>query len=447
METKYFYKLQDKIYYITEQSNEMKIITVAEKSKDNSRWFEMGKDSATVESLIKFKEEFNRCNDEIKEYTNGNTDYKHRYNDGFAIMGFFRSKSTRVMNSLAIENVSALECVTFEKCFNAGICRLNPDYIAKPIQCYGHDFSNCYGTFLSNFDVSQLWIPKKVGRFTMIDELNIMDLDDLKYGIYHVEISSEDPIITTYFEFSTDHWYTLFSLQQLQRVIKFATKYYKKNKERWVEPKIVLQTDGAHNALVYRKKDCVQCNVVFGEWNKVVTKMKKDLKGNFLVKNLSSKLWGYLTQFNRTFMNEDEIADVDYAYYDDITEDFTPEYMCVGESNINTDHAKYQLIKTDNPYKQGGIARIKPFLVSSIRKYITDMILDSGLHDNVVRICTDGICLDESHDFSDDYDYYPIPEQKTTGYIKYYNANNYMHVCKKCKHEWKYSKDFVHKCQ
>lgn len=348
------------------------------------------------------------------------------------------------MNQLDIEQITPLEYLTFEKCFNADISSLNPEYVGEPTKCYGYDFSNCYGTFLSDHSVSKLMIPTKAGKFKKIDEFDIMDLDDLQYGIYNIKVSSNDPLVTQYFQFSTDNWYTIFSLQQLQSIMKFAKKYYK---GKWIKPTIELITDSTYNCVVYKDKDLVTCDTVFGDWFKSASRMKAELKGNMLVKNLTTKLWGYLTQHQRHFFDEDEIADIDYAFEDDITPDFQPEYVCVGVTNVNTDKAKYQLVKTDNPYRQGGIARIKPFLVASIRKYVTDMILDSGLHENVIRICTDGICLGTRHDFTDDYDYAPIAEAKTTGYIKYYHANKYMHVCKKCKHEWKFDKHYVHECK
>ena len=43
-------------------------------------------------------------------------------------------------------------------------------------------------------------------------------------------------------------------------------------------------------------------------------------------------------------------------------------------------------------------------------------------------------------------EYPPILEEKTTGNIKFYNLNNYFHVCKTCNVEYKYDKNVIHVC-
>ena len=60
---------------------------------------------------------------------------------------------------------------------------------------------------------------------------------------------------------------------------------------------------------------------------------------------------------------------------------------------------------------------------------------------------TDGITLNKPFEFGKiGLEYYPIPEDKTTGLINWHNAQNGFHVCQNCKCEFKF-KDFkIHQC-
>jgi hypothetical protein len=442
-ETKYFYEKNEIVYYITDSDDNVKSMTVRQKATDDHRWFELSKDfSGDIDGLKKYKDDFNRDHNQILTFTNYYTNYKAAYNHGKAIIRFYNSYTSKVIKGLSIENFNSAECITFEKCNNGALSYLDKNYINKVVKCYGYDFSMCYGRFLSDPSVSKLQISTEPGKYEKIKKFNIKKLDDLKFGIYNITIKSDDPIICKYFRFSKDNRYDIFALQQLQKLMRFC----KKQNKDWKKPEITLNTTSEYNCLVYEKDDLVSCDVIFGKWFNEAIKMKNGLKGNMLVKNLTTKFWGHLTQFNRQFVDEDTIADMDYAFCEDVDETFTPQYLCINVKSSNTDKPKYELVDTNNPYKQGGIARVKPFLVSSVRKYITDMILDCGLHDHVIRICTDGIVLDCEHDFtknSKDYPYFPIMENKTTGLIKFYNVNKFFHVCDKCGHEWKFNKNYV----
>ena len=199
-----------------------------------------------------------------------------------------------------------------------------------------------------------------------------------------------------------------------------------------------LQFICREECVVYEKEDLIECDDIFLDWYNIVSDLKKNVKGNMLVKNLNSKLWGVLTQFNRTYVDSDDIEDYDFLFVDDIVEGVDkPEYLCI---NLEPDFRKYVLVKADNPYKNGGIARIKPWMNSSSRLYITRLLCHYNLLENVVRICTDGVALDKQFEFKpcDKFPYMPLPEDKTTGKIRFTNVNNYFHTCKKCKCEYKY---------
>ena len=83
----------------------------------------------------------------------------------------------------------------------------------------------------------------------------------------------------------------------------------------------------------------------------------------------------------------------------------------------------YTVIKSSNPYKYP-YARLKPFLVSYARAWIGDLLVSENIINKVIRIQTDGICLNAPYDFTH-LEYYPKPEDKTTGNILWTNVNKY----------------------
>lgn len=446
----YYYYLneQEKLYYcLNEETQEVITMTPVEKADVDARFFEVnGNYECKEESLFEYMKEFNRCNDELKEFTKGYTDYKRWLNDGMSVMNYFKSRATRDLKKYDIKPTTVDEVILSEMCHNGGITYLDSKWNLEPIQCYGSDFTNCYGSFLTMYDVSNLLLPIKEGKWSMCD-IDIRNVSNIKYGFYKLKISSDDIIVKKYFKFSQDNVYCHFNVIQLSILVNYVLRC----KPTTPIDKIV-QIDG-NECYVYDEKDLVRCDKIFGNWFKDVSKLKENLKGNFLVKNLSTKLWGYLTQYLRFFVDEDEIQNYNYAPYHKfklgMNEKQKFDYICIKVNSPTSMNAKYELVDVKKAYKQGGIARLKTFLIASVKLYMTRIILDNGLSKKVVRLCTDGIVLSEPYDFSQNknYKYVPVSEEKTTGLIKWYNVNKYYHCCSKCGTEYKYEKNVTHKCK
>jgi len=274
-----------------------------------------------------------------------------------------------------------------------------------------------------------------------IESIDILDLERLKkvsYGSYHVRITSENKTIMKFFQFSTEHWYTIFDLLKLHELVKFIMT---ENKKLLLGQ--IVRLESFNECLVYEKEDLIKTKDIFQDWFDHVNKLKNDLPKIMLVKNLNTKLWGALIQFDRLFVNKKDINEYDFLYPEDVKANRMPEYICI---EVHTENKKYELVKAENPYKEGGIARLKVYLVSAIRYYITKMLIDCNLLNDVIRIATDGIVLNKEYNFTKSkYKYYPIPEDKSTGKIKFYHANKYRHICTKCKCEYDFKKD--HECK
>ena len=67
----------------------------------------------------------------------------------------------------------------------------------------------------------------------------------------------------------------------------------------------------------------------------------------------------------------------------------------------------------------------------------------NDIEKSIVRIHTDGLVFNKPIDFEKyNLDYYPMPEDKTSGKINYHNALYGFHVCPSCLSEFRY-KDYI----
>ncbi|RZK26950.1 MAG: hypothetical protein EOO43_01215 [Flavobacterium sp.] len=106
------------------------------------------------------------------------------------------------------------------------------------------------------------------------------------------------------------------------------------------------------------------------------------------------------------------------------------------------------MIPSKKPFSRGGLARLKIFLPEFCRGFIFNMLSENDLEGSVMRVQTDGICFSNAIDFKSlGLTYYPSQEDKSTGRLKFYNVNCYMHVCECCGCEYKYDKKHPHSCE
>jgi hypothetical protein len=180
--------------------------------------------------------------------------------------------------------------------------------------------------------------------------------------------------------------------------------------------------DCEFNAIIYDKDDLVSCHSLFNDWFHNFMKIKPLCKGNILFKHLVSSLWGSLCKLEMVYKTVDELMDMD------VSMDNSSEYKLINETHFENGYIRFELIKTEKPYKYN-LARLKPFVLALSRNVVGDFIMDNNLMNNIIRIHTDGIVLNEEIDFTDPLsnvpNYYPKPEEKTTGNIKWVNVNKY----------------------
>lgn len=414
-QTFYFYEIGLDLFYITDDCDELQQHPVFKKNTKTNNYYEAGQDyECSLEGLLKYREDFNIWVNEIVKSVNYRKYYQHRD----AVFMTFNSKSTNIQKKLNIENVIFKEFLFIEKCSNGGLISVDKSILEKEIQVCGYDFSAFYPNLLGT-DLG-FEIPIKEGETVFSHEI---DTNNLEYGIYNVKITSTHPEFYKIFSFSRHHYYTHYSIIFCQV-----------NKDKF---NINIEfLDGEH--MIWSKDKVISSHTLFGDWFKHLSKLKTKYPENKLVKKLMSSLWGVLTQYDRIFKNEDDALKLDISEKLDTT--FT-KYKCINEKHYSTGFT-YEIVKTENPYKTN-LARLKPFLTSYARNFVANMILESELLNDVVRIHTDGICLNKGFCFQKDYKYFPKLELKTTGLLRFNNVNNYDKYCEECK-EWILHKDKEH---
>lgn len=262
---------------------------------------------------------------------------------------------------------------------------------------FGYDFNMYYPRLLGDKRFSDLQIPTASGS-----EYILTDLSSIKYGFYRVKLICNDQNISKIFSFSKHNVYTHYSLN-------FAHELIKKHN---FNIDIELIQDGEPNAYLYKDEDLITSNLLFNDWFGCILNLKKKYPKNILTKMLCSSVWGHLSQKNTITVDGDKIDDYDA----DISDDCKYKIMDI---IIKEDFSEYyKLLNTKEPYKLP--IRLKPFLTSYGRNKTARVAL--RMIDDVIRIHTDGVVFSKPYTVKSEN---LLPEDKTTGHIRFNNVNNY----------------------
>ena len=425
----YYYYDSKNIYYIEDNSNELKTLDKLNVNwKENKfhsfRMFENYENTHT--DLIRFKNDFNIWVNEIKSVKLKvgrknkfyHLDYKKYFSHNDAVYYFFSSKLSKEKLEL-FESVNEEEFYIFERCLNSGLICLNLDYKNIPTDCYGYDFSRYYTNLLLD-----LKIPMCPGIKRKLDNL---DFDNLDFGIYRIKIEYTNKDFTNIFNFSSENHYTSSTIYYLNKI-----------KDKYGLKLTLLDDyiDYDYNCYTYNKNDLILGKTLFNDWFKALETIRKEFPKNRLVKHLMSSLWGTLCSYKKIYISEDEIENYDISYIDDNEKS---EYKI-----LNHIDDKFKIVKSINAYNYG-LARIKPFLTAFGRLKIMKFIHKCDIEKSLVRIHTDGLVFNKPIDFEKyNLNYYPMPEDKSTGKINYHNSLYGYHVCPICHSEFRYKNYLIH---
>jgi hypothetical protein len=424
----YYYFINHKYYYVKETGEEMycskSINTKKYRGSEVLKSFKAPKsellDAEDIrQSLLAYRVEFNRCNDEIKSKSKkAELDWKTHNSNGHSVYRIFWAYTNYKIESVLKIRFDKVNCfeelLEIEKCYNAGKTYINPDIINVPTQCYGYDYSSFYG-HLMGADFSKFQFPIGHGKTVMLTDdspltkaIHNRDITKLSFGIYHMKIVSRGKQANKNFTFNPNNRYTYYDLQ-------FAFMYQTQFEFEFSELK---------SAYIYPNSKMVYSSNIFGDWFNPLMKLKTKCSKNMLTKHPLTSLHGILSAFKIVSLQPDD----DTTDVTDFDDDEESDYKFI---RGNTEHdnngnpcCENEMVSTSDPYRHA-YARLKPFLTSYGRFYVGRFIMDNGLFDSVLRIHTDGIVLSQEFDFShliNKGKYVPIPEAKNTGILTWLNV-------------------------
>jgi len=360
---------------------------------------------ATDESLIQYYHDIKVASDELcnSEELRG-FDYikPFQMEDGKLFYKSHTSNVKTIFNMKAPQGwkkhdeIDITEASWFKKSQNGGLQYCKPG----EYQSYGYDFNMFYPRMLGDKRFSELQIPTKRGRETVLTEIPAT----LKYGFYRINITCNNPNLKKVFNLSHENVYTHYSVSFLLELIR------KHN----FQIEIQLIQDGEPNAYLYDDADIVPSYNIFHYWFSCMYNLKKKYRKNILVKIISSSLWGHLSQKNTICVDSKKIDEYDVDYGNDA------EYKIVDIVVKRDGSEYYELLDTMHPYKEN--LRLKPFITSYGRNKTARVAL--RMIDNVIRIHTDGVAFNQPYTVKSEN---LLPEAKTTGHVYFQNVNDCKH--------------------
>ena len=326
------------------------------------------------------------------------------------IMRFFNNFSSKIYTNKTFDVITWSEYLYFEKTYNGALTYCNPGIY----ETIGYDLSMAYPNILSselilNNEKQIFCFPRKEGKLATITNLN-----NLKYGLYNVEIKCNDEDFNKIFPINYKNFYTHYDIEFC---LKYKIKYD-------IKIELIICEN---NALIYEQSDLIDGVCVFKMWLDRIKSLKKEFPKNGLIKLLSSSMWGYLSKINKRYYNDEELdenPDIKFDYYDNNE----INYLCLNEKENKRGTTDYKLVNKTNPYTKN--YRLKSFLQSFTRLIMAKIAMKIGIK-KIVRINTDNITFDKKlmsekkliklKNISPQF----IEEAKTTGHFNIINTNNF----------------------
>ena len=339
----------------------------------------------TDEGLIKYKLDLIKWSDELKENDILSIDYLKYYCHYSAVeMTFKRLCKGKYEH---FDEIDRTESKWIEATHNGGLTYCD----VGTYECYGYDFSSFYRCMMGEFKFK---MPFMKGKEIFLTELN----DNIALGFYRVKITSDNKHATKLFAFSKHHVYNNISINHALELPEYNFK-------------VELIIDDKPNAYIYDKE--IRSFKVFSIWIDKLMKIKKKHPKNKLIKHLMSSLWGSLSHSNNIMKTYDEIQEEGLNICMTDKADYKiADYIWTNSKEY------YKLQDMNKPYKSN--FRLKSFLTAFGRVKIAEVAQENL--DAVKRIHTDGIAFNQKMKFNIAG---LIPEDKTTGMIKFDHVNKY----------------------
>ncbi len=255
------------------------------------------------------------------------------------------------------EQIHLYEEEKFVKCYRGGLTfGQKGEY-----NCWTYDFKFFYASIMASKDYH---IPLTKG---IIKKIKVIP-KCFKFGIYNIQIISNDKNFDKVFAFSKDHHYTHYSLN--------FVLFYNLNYNGKIE--LILLSN---EALIYN--DLISGSKIFFCWYSRLLELRVEFPENKLIKKLGSTGWGEIQSYKSIYKTEEEVINENL----EIGFDFTCEYY-IEDITIKEDTELFKLVSTKEKLYDYNF-RMKAFITDYARVKMAKIALKNI--DDVVRIQTDSI--------------------------------------------------------
>ena len=348
---------------------------------------------ANDKDLAEYAENFIRWCKELKD-SSLNIDYKNYFSDYTAVTCTFNRYCKK--NYKNHTPITPTEYKWFEQCANYGLQYLKEKDVTK--KCWSYDFKNQYGIIMCG----DTKIPTTSGKEQTLKKLP--KLKNLKFGFYHVEITSDNDNFRKFFAFSKHNVYLK---ESLQIALQHAEEY---------DVTINLVQNDKPNAYLYAEEDMITLKSITNEWYNKLTGLRKQYNDNRLLKHLIKSAWGHLNAKNVLYKNWEDIEKEELNI--GTTDEFDYKILKYSDSG---EIEYYELLNTKSPYKHN--IRLKPWITGLARNLTASIVLQNVKR--VIRVHTNSVTFTKEQEFDDPN---LIPEEKTTGKIHWHNVNKYHNI-------------------
>lgn len=376
----FYYKSNEGYVTVSYDSDEIKVLQELDLTGKCGN-FPLMYCEGTHENLLQYKKDMIAYNDEIMQTFFSIGEKKFRVNM-FNFYNFTHmAHDLLIMNvdtnlSKLFKKVTFSEFALFQNCLTCGLMTINKDIIGVRTKLYSYDFKKFYYNIMQ-----KLRIPYNVGKFKVINEIT-----GSMCGIFRVRINFTNPLFLNVFKLNPYNHYT-------HNTIKVLTKF----KEKYGITLTLLPVDDDYDYNYVEYTETVEMKKLFKDYFKVFNELQsKCRRSNKLLKNIISKGWGVLSEFNREYLeSETDLDDLDWEHLNHIDAKNKYDYY-----RYNTKDESIAVIPSAKPFKTK-YARIKVFLTEFCRNYMFEFISSRNLEPYVARIFTDGFYLTKPCNFTD----------------------------------------------
>lgn len=229
---------------------------------------------------------------------------------------------------------------------------------------YKYDINSSYPSVYSSHTFA---VPFKQGEFMKVSKEEFENMRYYKYGIYHcvIDYPDKESKWKKLFRLNFSNYYTHYDLSQAKKLGLIMN--------------IVEEAD--HNLLHWSKDKLIVGSKLFGDFTKLLYKLKQEPATKSRAKQLLACLWGSLCQDNMNTMTVKE---------DDPSLEFADDRV-IDEITPIKGGFKVRFYYGNNRYETNW-SRLKPFLLAKARNKISDYIEPHV--DHVLRCHTDSMTSD-----------------------------------------------------